>query len=148
MFAICNLAIVPLRFEPNDRSELVSQVLFGEHFELIEKQKNWTKIKLFFDGYEGWIDSKQLQKISENEYNELSNCELIYNADLIEYVSNSSNLLIPIPLGSSLSFLNFESSLFINSDSEKPSCLNNLSNPFKTKLNIPLNSFLMIRFGK
>ena len=109
MYGICNLAIIPLRVEPNDRSEMVSQVLFGEHFEVIETLKNWTKIKLFFDGYEGWIDSKQLQKISENEYNELSNCELIYNADLIEYVSNSTNLLIPIPLGASLSFLNFES---------------------------------------
>ena len=36
MFAICNLAIIPLRAEPSDRSEIVSQVLFGEHFEIIE----------------------------------------------------------------------------------------------------------------
>jgi uncharacterized protein YgiM (DUF1202 family) len=61
MFGICNLAIIPLRIEPNDRSEIVSQVLFGEHFEVIEKQKQWTKIKLQFDDYEGWIDSKQYQ---------------------------------------------------------------------------------------
>lgn len=108
MYGICNLAIVPLRAEPSDRSEMVSQVLFGEHFEVLETQKNWSKIKLFFDNYEGWIDSKQIQIIKENEYNELSNSDLIYNADLIEYVSNPLNMLIPIPLGSSLSFLNFE----------------------------------------
>jgi hypothetical protein len=106
MYGICNLAIIPLRAEPNDRSEMVSQVLFGEHFEVLETQKNWSKIKLFFDNYEGWIDSKQIQIIKENEYNELSNSDLIYNADLIEYVSNPLNMLIPIPLGSSLSFLN------------------------------------------
>ena len=34
MFAICNLSSIPLRIEPNDRSEIVSQVLFGEHFEI------------------------------------------------------------------------------------------------------------------
>ena len=49
MFAICNLAIIPLRAEPNDRSEIVSQVLFGEHFEVLEQQNQWSKIKLHFD---------------------------------------------------------------------------------------------------
>ena len=55
MFAICNLAIIPLRAEPSDRSEIVSQVLFGEHFEILERQNQWAKIKLQFDGYEGWL---------------------------------------------------------------------------------------------
>lgn len=62
MFGICNLSIIPLRFEPSDKSEIVSQVLFGEHFEVIEQNKQWCKIKLFYDNYEGWIDVKQYQK--------------------------------------------------------------------------------------
>ena len=37
MFGICNLAIVPIRFEPSDKSEQVSQLLFGEHFKIIEQ---------------------------------------------------------------------------------------------------------------
>jgi len=49
MFGICNLAVIPLRLEPSDRSEIVSQILFGEHFELLEKQKHWRKVKLHFD---------------------------------------------------------------------------------------------------
>ena len=106
MFAICNLAIIPLRAEPSDRSEIVSQVLFGEHFEIIETQKQWSKIKLHFDKYEGWVDSKQYQTISEKNYNSLSQEPLILNFDLVEYVSNSSNLLLPVPLGASLAFLN------------------------------------------
>ncbi|UQD57288.1 C40 family peptidase [Flavobacterium sp. K5-23] len=105
MFGICNLAIIPLRSEPSDRSEIVSQVLFGEHFEILEKQNQWSKIKMQFDNYEGWVDSKQYQVISESNYFELSNDTIILNADLIEYVSAPSNLLIPIPLGASLSFL-------------------------------------------
>ena len=106
MFGICNLAIIPLRVEPSDKSEIVSQVLFGEHFEIIEQLKQWSKIKLQFDDYEGWVDSKQYQKISESEFKQLSEDVIVLNADLIEYITGPSNLLIPIPLGSSLSFLN------------------------------------------
>lgn len=105
MFGICNLAIIPLRFEPNDRSEIVSQVLFGEHFTILEKNKQWSKIKLHFDDYEGWIDEKQFQIISETEYNQLCGDAVILNADLIEYITSPSNLLMPVPLGASLSFL-------------------------------------------
>lgn len=108
MYGICNLAIIPLRIEPNDRSEQVSQVLFGEHFEILEQLKQWFKIRLQYDNYEGWIDSKQCQIISESDFNEISNSALILNHDLVEYVTSKDNLLIPIPLGSSLSFLNYD----------------------------------------
>lgn len=106
MFGICNLAIIPLRIEPSDRSEIVSQVLYGEHFEILEQFKQWSKIKLQFDNYEGWVDSKQYQIISENEFQQLSQDAIVLNADLLEYIIGSDNLLLPIPLGSSLSFLN------------------------------------------
>ncbi|MEW5675304.1 C40 family peptidase [Flavobacterium enshiense] len=105
MFAICNLAIVPLRFEPSDRSELVSQVLFGEHFKILEQTEKWSRIQLAFDDYEGWIDNKQFQLISESNYHLLSSSPLIMNADLVEYITTSNNYLMPIPIGSSLSFL-------------------------------------------
>lgn len=106
MFAICNLSIIPLRVEPNDRSEIVSQVLFGEHFEIIEQQKMWTKIRLDFDNYEGWIDTKQYQIISHENYDTLCKEVIILNSDLVEYISAPNNVLIPITLGASLSFLN------------------------------------------
>jgi len=105
MFGICNLAIIPLRFEPSDKSEIVSQVLFGEHFEVLEQLKQWSKIKLQYDDYEGWVDSKQYQIISESEYNQLSEDAIVLNADLVEYITAPNNLLLPITLGSSLSFL-------------------------------------------
>ncbi|MGK4568013.1 C40 family peptidase [Flavobacterium sp. 3HN19-14] len=106
MYGICNLAIIPLRFEASDRSEIVSQVLFGEHFQVIEQSKQWSKIKLQYDNYEGWIDSKQYQSISESEYKLLSEDAIILNADLIEYITGANNMLMPVPLGASLSFLN------------------------------------------
>lgn len=105
MFAICNLAVIPLRAEPNDRSEIVSQVLFGEHFEVTETQNQWSKIRLQFDSYEGWVDSKQYQIISEKSFNALSIDAIILNSDLVEYVTNPQNVLLPIPMGAALSFL-------------------------------------------
>ncbi|WP_166923695.1 C40 family peptidase [Flavobacterium poyangense] len=107
MFGICNLAIVPVRSEPSDRSEIVTQLLFGEHLEILERQNQWARIRIQFDDYEGWVDSKQYQVISEANFNQLSSEAIILNADLIDYITSpDSNLLLPIPIGASLSFLN------------------------------------------
>nr|WP_317633111.1 C40 family peptidase [uncultured Flavobacterium sp.] len=109
MYGICILANIPLRLEPSDRSEMTSQVLFGDFFEIIEEQGNWTKIKTDYDHYEGWIDTKQLYKISENDYKELQQIPLRVSNDIIEYVTSSNDLLVPIHLGSDLRFLELES---------------------------------------
>ena len=106
MFGICNLAIIPLRFEPSDKSEIVSQILFGEHFEILEQLKQWSRIKMQYDDYEGWVDSKQYQIISESNYSQLSEDAVVLNADLVEYITAPNNVLLPVTLGASLSFLN------------------------------------------
>ena len=113
MFGICNLSIIPLRIEPSDRSEIVSQVLFGEHFEVLEQSKQWAKIKLQYDNYEGWVDSKQFQNITKTQFENLSEEPIVLNSDLIEYINTPNNSLMPIPLGASLSFLNHKD---INTD--------------------------------
>ena len=109
MFGICNLAIIPVRLEPSDRSEQVTQLLFGEHFTILEQQQKWSKIRIVFDNYEGWIDNKQYQEISEKQFDSLNENPVVLSADLIEFISNPKNELLPISIGSSLSFLNDES---------------------------------------
>jgi gamma-D-glutamyl-L-lysine dipeptidyl-peptidase len=106
MFGICTLAIVPLRLEPSDRSEMTSQVLFGEHFKILEQTPKWSRIEMAFDSYNGWIDNKQFREISEADYEELTSGDIVLSGDLIEYISTPKNSLITIPLGASLSFLN------------------------------------------
>ena len=108
MFGICNLAIIPLRIEPSDKSEMISQILFGEHFEIIGTQKQWIKIKSYYDDYEGWIDSKQIKSITAEQFDFLSTITSEMNADLVAFISNEDNLLMPITLGASLAFLNLE----------------------------------------
>ena len=109
MFGICNLAIVPMRAEADDRSEIVSQILFGEHFEVLQTSKQWAFIRQQFDGYEGWIDIKQFAPISASDFNQLSTADIVLNLDLVEYVTSAQNTLLPIPLGSALSFLQHKS---------------------------------------
>ena len=33
-YGICILGIVPVRKEPKDQSEMISQILFGQHFKI------------------------------------------------------------------------------------------------------------------
>ncbi len=57
---ICPLSIVPVRAEPSDRSEMVSQWLFGETAQVLDTEGNWSRLRFDHDGYEGWVDHKQI----------------------------------------------------------------------------------------
>ena len=66
MNAICTLAQVPVRLEPSDKSEMVTQILFGETFSVTEDKGNWLQIRMHHDNYEGWIDHKQAMIVSDD----------------------------------------------------------------------------------
>ena len=101
-YGICNLGIVPMRFEAIDSSEMVSQVLYGEIFKVLEKRKKWSRIRLAFDAYEGWIDNKQYLEIEGSDYDSLLSKEPCLSGDILEYVYDKANNLYTIPLGSSV----------------------------------------------
>ncbi len=101
-YGVCNLSLVPLRFEASDKSELVSQILYGEHFKVLEQRKNWSKVRLAFDKYEGWLDNKQYLEITKQDYQKIDNSKPIFSSDLVEFVEDENNQLHPIILGSSL----------------------------------------------
>jgi hypothetical protein len=125
-YGICNLSIIPLRIEPNDTSEMVSQVLFGEHFKILEMRKNWSKIRLAFDNYEGWVDKKQYEEISEELYNNLQSNNHFLAAELIDYVTDEKQQFLTIPIGANLPFYK-NSNLVLNNTKFKyeGSVLNN-----------------------
>lgn len=104
-YGICNLSIVPLRLESSDKSELVSQLLYGDYFKILEQRKSWSKIRLAFDSYEGWIDNKQYQEIGEDDYKALQKSTPKLSIDLVEFIQDKNEQLHPILLGSSLNGL-------------------------------------------
>lgn len=102
-YGICQLSIIPVRTSPDEISEMTTQLLFGEHFKILECRKNWSRIKTIFDKCEGWILNSQLTFIPENEFVLLQqNKERKYVADLISFVEDKHKILTPILLGSSI----------------------------------------------
>lgn len=71
-YGLCNLPVIPLRGEPSHRSEMVSQVLFGECFEVLETKNSWLFVRLEHDDYEGWMDAKHYIEISNPVFDSLS----------------------------------------------------------------------------
>ena len=107
MFGVCNLSVVPGRAEPSDKSEMVTQLLFGESFQIIEIQKNWIQIKVSFDDYLCWIGDKQFEYITEEHFNYLKSAKTQLSLDLISLLSSTnSNNIIPLVLGSTLNLEN------------------------------------------
>jgi hypothetical protein len=58
--AISLLSVVPMRKEPSHRSEMVSQLLFGECAEILEEEERFVRVKCLYDDYEGWVQANQL----------------------------------------------------------------------------------------
>ena len=66
--AICLLSVVPMRKEPSHRSEMVSQVLFGEYVLIGEEKDDFVFVTGDYDGYQGWVQRKQLTIIGEADF--------------------------------------------------------------------------------
>ena len=64
-FVMCIVAVSPLRSEASHRSEMVSQLLFGEAAEVLEAAKDFTKIKCLYDDYVGYTQTSQLAEANE-----------------------------------------------------------------------------------
>lgn len=46
---------------------MTNQVLFGEHFDILEDADKWCKIKLDHDDYECWVDKKQVVILADDD---------------------------------------------------------------------------------
>lgn len=81
---LCRLSIVPVRAEGRESSEMVTQLLFGDHYTVLATSAtgDWLRIRIFFDGYEGWISSRQHHAISEEYFEELSSQDYQFSAEL------------------------------------------------------------------
>jgi hypothetical protein len=108
----------PLRKSASETSEMVSQVLFGETFVILEEEKEWSKISLSFDSCKGFIDNKQYLKITENYFLKLKEYKQYVSGEVIDFISNNKNELTMVPLGSNLPFYNNDE-LLINTQKHK-----------------------------
>ncbi|MEJ2585344.1 MAG: NlpC/P60 family protein [Robiginitalea sp.] len=103
-YGICSLSIVPVYETADGNSGLLTQLLYGELFKVLESRKHWSRIRTQLDGTEGWIHNRQLHSISETQYGELEEpsskgCA----ADLISHIITREGIMQPVPVGSSIS---------------------------------------------
>lgn len=66
-FAWCAMSAAPVKKTPEHRSELVTQLLFGDVVQILEKAGVWVKVKILHDNYEGYVVAMQLSKITPSE---------------------------------------------------------------------------------
>lgn len=72
-YGVCRLAIVTVRKDADQRSEAVTQLLFGDHYEVSEtsKDQKWLHIKINADDATGWIDRLQHHSISPEYHQQI-----------------------------------------------------------------------------
>ncbi len=83
---------------PNRRSEVTSQILYGEKFKILSKRKGWIKIKLLYDRYVGFIKNK-------NYVNELKITHKVGAIHANIYNKPNNKTLKALPFGSRLSVI-------------------------------------------
>lgn len=96
MNAICPLAQIPVRLEPLQKSEMVTQLLFGETYSILEERGNWLLVRIHLDNYEGWIDRKQSLTVTDEFIEKLHSFtpHFVPDKTSVCYNKNDSNYIL------------------------------------------------------
>lgn len=86
-----------LRGQPSHTAEIVSQLLFGETYEVMEEQAEWLKIRTTDCGYEGWLQRKQHTPLTDDEFAAYHDAPRHLVRTLFQFVRDKESH-IPTPL--------------------------------------------------
>lgn len=96
-YGVCRLNLVAVRHEPSFSSPWCTQLLFGDHYQVIAEttDKRFLRIKIYADGVEGWIDSRQHHDISSGYFDYLCRAEFKITTDITSSILyNKSTIII------------------------------------------------------
>lgn len=100
---ICHQTLIPVRNNASESSEMVTQLLFGELYKLLDLQGKWARIVSCYDNYEGWMDAKLLQFISEQNYVQMQKAEsFIVKTAIAKLTFLDDESTMPLVAGSNL----------------------------------------------
>ncbi|MFM7488444.1 MAG: NlpC/P60 family protein [Cytophagales bacterium] len=76
-YGVCRLTIVSVRKDPNHLSQQVTQLLFGDHYEVWSQSKDrkWLHIRVYFDQSIGWVDAKHHHPITSEYFEQINTAE-------------------------------------------------------------------------
>ena len=81
---------------------MVTQILFGEHFEIREQMVGWTNVKLDYDGCEGWVDSIMISPIQSRWMARLKHNQSAVTTDIITIIPVKEEQNLMLVAGSTL----------------------------------------------
>lgn len=102
-YGICSLSNAPVRSEPSDKAELVTQLFFGECYQVLQTEGNWYQIQIAADQYIGWLDFKQHFPVTEAYFKEWKATAHPRSLDIVQTVSSAEGVT-PVLMGSTLPF--------------------------------------------
>ena len=105
-YGIVNLSLVPVRKKNNAKSEMISQLFFGELIEITSRKNNWSLVVSNIDKYTGWIRTSHFLAISKSDYIKLNNKKKKFSDTEIS-ISNKKIKKYTIPSGSLISNCNY-----------------------------------------
>jgi hypothetical protein len=106
-----------MRAEAREQSEMVNQILFGEHFKILEEGEKFSFVKNIRDGYDGWIDRKMITPIPKELAEDLTDEDLpVTNKPIANCFIESRNENIILTGGSTLPLYNPQEEKFAIGD--------------------------------
>lgn len=101
-YGISGLSIIPVRREPSELSEMITQILYGEHFIVNEVMLGWAHIILAYDGTDGWVDMKMITPLAEKTYQKIDHAPYAVTTDIFNIVPVNAEQTMMIVAGSTL----------------------------------------------
>lgn len=101
-YGIALLSMIPMRKEPKEQAEMVSQLLFGECYKVMNESNGFFQIKNAYDNYDGWIDRAMHREIPEEYFNQLNSEEPVVQSCLLMSIGRKGFPPVQILAGSTL----------------------------------------------
>lgn len=82
---------------------MITELLFGDMFEILELKKKWVRIRMEYDRYEGWIGNAGYNVITEEQFEEFILANTLVTTELVSILSDEkSDHKVSVLCGSSL----------------------------------------------
>ncbi|MDR1878558.1 MAG: C40 family peptidase [Bacteroidales bacterium] len=144
-FGFCNIALIPVRSAASHRSEMVTQLLFGEAYRITDTSHaaGWVKIKTQFDDYEGYIDSRQVVLMHQSSWEKYYTDEHLRITPCSTFLRDKKrNFSFVVPAGSSLAMYDEKNICLGAEHFEFLNAIQPISGSLSDRLNIVALSFL------
>jgi len=83
-YGVCRLSLVSVRQSAEEYASLVTQLLFGDHYEVLSvpDHKEWILIRVHADGSQGWLAANQHHGITQEYFDQINHANFKITTDI------------------------------------------------------------------